>query len=84
MISLPSISTPMVGAMAIITEPIVNNISANRMTFLRPNLSEKLPAIKAPIAAPIRAMETMSAIYPSVISGKSSTKYNWAPAIMLK
>ena len=81
MISLPSISTPMVGAMAIITEPIVNNISANRMTFLRPNLSEKLPAIKAPIAAPIRAMETMSAIYPSVISGKSSTKYNWAPAI---
>ncbi len=52
----------MVGANAMIAEPVVNKISAVMMTLRRPYLSEKYPENSAPIAAPIRAIETMSAI----------------------
>lgn len=54
----PSIRTPIVGAIPIITEPTVNKISANKMTFFLPILSEIKPEKSDPKAAPASAMET--------------------------
>ena len=60
--SRPNINQPTVGAKPMIAEPTVKSTSAVRITFLRPILSEIVPENKAPIAAPIKAIETTRAI----------------------
>ena len=47
-----------------------------------PILSDKGPATNAPTNAPSYVKETIISIYSFLISGKSSTKYNCAPAII--
>jgi hypothetical protein len=49
-------------AEAIVKDPRANIMSANKITFFRPILSETYPENKEPTAAPIKASETIVAI----------------------
>ena len=70
----PTISHAIDGAKAIKAAPTVNKTSATRITRLRPILSLMEPEKREPIAAPISAIDTIKAIWLSVISGQSSEK----------
>ena len=72
----PTIKIQMYGARAIVTDPSANIISANKITFLRPILSDTYPEKRDPIAAPTRAKETIVAIYTVEIKGQVSSKYS--------
>ena len=61
-VSRPTIKQLIVGAKHMIAEPTVKRMSAIRIIFFRPILSEIVPEKKAPIAAPIKAIETTRAI----------------------
>jgi len=62
MTNRPTISHAIVGAKAIKAAPTVNKASAIRMTLLRPILSLMEPEKREPMAAPIKAIDTISAI----------------------